>query len=63
MFPYTKAMFEDEDEDDDINEVEIVEGMGEEPAARLKGNAVEDDSKPAAESKVNKGGSIPRSRF
>ena len=28
MFPYNKATFEDKDEDDDISEVEIVEGVG-----------------------------------
>ena len=45
-FPYNKAMFEDED--DDINEVEIVEGTTKSSAARSKGRNVEEDRKPAA---------------
>ena len=37
MSPYNKAIFEDKDEDDDINEVEIVEVTGKKIAARPKG--------------------------
>ena len=55
MFPYNKAMFEDKDEDGDINQLEIVEGMGRKPAAKPKGKDMEEDNKPAAESKVKKG--------
>ena len=49
-------MSEDKDEDDDIDEVEFVEGMGKKPLARLKGKAMEEDSKPAAKSKAKRGG-------
>ena len=45
-------MFEDKDEDEDINEVETVEGEGSIPVARLKGVTVEENRKPSATSKI-----------
>ena len=46
-FPYNKAMFEDED--DDMDEVEIVEGMNKSSAARSKRKTAEEDREPALE--------------
>ena len=51
MSPYNKAIFEDKDEDEDINEVETVEGAGSIPVARLNGTTVEENRKPSATSK------------
>ena len=42
MFPYNKAMFEDKDEDEDIDEVEIVEATSKSPIARSKGKTAEE---------------------
>ena len=55
MFPYNKAMFEDKDEDEDIDEVEIVEAKSKIPTARLKGKTSEEDRKSSAKTEAKKG--------